>query len=112
MRECAFGARSHWLATPRRGGGGLRGREGGVGIPGSIGGVLAMNAGAFDFSVGQWVERVTVVSPQGEKLDLPRQRIDFFYRASSFGDDLVVANCRVDAGEDDPRAIRADMDRQ
>ena len=91
---------------------GLRGLEGGVGIPGSIGGVLAMNAGAFDFSVGQWVERVTVVSPQGEKLELPRQRIDFCYRASSFGDDLVVAHCRLKLGEDDPRAIRADMDRQ
>lgn len=69
---------------------GLRGLEGGVGIPGSIGGVLAMNAGAFDFSVGQWVERITVISLQGGKSELPREQIDFHYRASSFGDDVNV----------------------
>jgi UDP-N-acetylmuramate dehydrogenase len=91
---------------------GLRGLEGGVGIPGSIGGVVAMNAGAFDFSVGEWVEHVTVVSPQGEKLELPRQKIDFRYRHSSFGDDLIVARCRVKLAEDDPRAIRSDMEKQ
>jgi UDP-N-acetylmuramate dehydrogenase len=91
---------------------GLRGLEGGVGIPGSMGGVLAMNAGAFDFSVGNWVEHVTVVSPQGEKLELPRGRIDFRYRTSSLGDGFVVAACRMKLAEDDPRAIRADMDRQ
>jgi UDP-N-acetylmuramate dehydrogenase len=91
---------------------GLRGLEGGVGIPGSIGGVLAMNAGAFDFSVGQWVERVTVISLQGEKSELPREQIDFHYRASSFGDELAVAECRIKLAEDDPRAIRADMDKQ
>jgi len=91
---------------------GLRGLEGGVGIPGSMGGVLAMNAGAFDFSVGNWVEQVTVISPLGEKLSIPRERIDFRYRTSSLGDDFVVAICRLKLAEDDPRAIRADMDKQ
>jgi len=91
---------------------GLRGLEGGVGIPGSMGGVLAMNAGAFDFSVGNWVEHVTVVTPQGERIELPREKIDFRYRTSSFGDNFVVAECRMKLAEDDPRAIRADMDKQ
>jgi UDP-N-acetylmuramate dehydrogenase len=77
-----------------------------------MGGVLAMNAGAFDFSVGNWVEDVTVVSPLGEKLLLPRGRIDFRYRTSSLGDDFVVAACRMKLAEDDPRAIRTDMDKQ
>ena len=71
-----------------------------------------MNAGAFDFSVGQWVERVTLISLQGEKSELPREQIDFHYRASSFGDELAVAECRIKLAEDDPRAIRADMDKQ
>jgi UDP-N-acetylmuramate dehydrogenase len=91
---------------------GLRGLEGGVGIPGTVGGVLAMNAGAYGFSIGEWVEHVTVVDPRGEKLELSREQIDFRYRHSSFGDELVVARCRVKLAEDDPRAIRADMDKQ
>ncbi len=91
---------------------GLRGLEGAVGIPGPVGGVLAMNAGAYGFSISEWVERVTVVDPRGEKLELPREQIDFRYRHSSFGDELVVASCRMKLAEDDPRAIRADMEKQ
>jgi UDP-N-acetylmuramate dehydrogenase len=91
---------------------GLRGLEGGVGIPGSVGGVLAMNAGAYGFSVGEWVEEVTVVTPQGERLDLPREQIDFRYRSSSFGENGVVARCILRLAEDDSRAIRSDMEKQ
>ena len=91
---------------------GLRGLEGGVGIPGTVGGVLTMNAGAYGFSIGECVEHVTVVDPLGEKLELSREQIDFRYRHSSFGGELVVARCRVKLAEDDPRAIRADMEKQ
>jgi UDP-N-acetylmuramate dehydrogenase len=89
---------------------GLRGLEWGVGIPGSLGGVLAMNAGAYQFSIGDWVEQVTVVIPEVGKQVLSRERIDFRYRASSFGRDFIVAGCRLQLDEDDPQAIRAEMD--
>ncbi|MFQ5790670.1 MAG: UDP-N-acetylmuramate dehydrogenase [Acidobacteriota bacterium] len=91
---------------------GLRGLEGGVGIPGSLGGVLAMNAGAYHFSIGEWVERVTVLAPLRGKVELERGQIDFRYRSSSLGDEIVVARCLLRLAEDDPKAIRADMDRE
>jgi UDP-N-acetylmuramate dehydrogenase len=91
---------------------GLRGLEGGVGIPGSVGGVLAMNAGAYEFSIGDFVEQVTVVTPERGRIDLGRDQVDFRYRSSSFGDDVVVAGCRLRLEEDEPAVVREDMNRR
>lgn len=90
---------------------GLRGLEAGVGIPGSLGGVLTMNAGAYDFAIGKWVERVAAVSPERGVVALERGELDFRYRASSFGPGLVVASVRLVLLPDDPLRIRADVDR-
>lgn len=90
---------------------GLRGLEAGVGIPGSLGGVLTMNAGAYQFSIGNLVDRVVAVSPDHGKVELERSAIDFRYRASSFGSDLIVASARLALTPDEPHAIRADIDR-
>ena len=90
---------------------GLRGLEAGVGIPGSLGGVLTMNAGAYQFSIGPLVHEVIAVSPTQGPLTLAGDAIDFRYRASSFGRDLIVAHARLVLGEDEPQAVRADMDK-
>ena len=89
---------------------GLRGLEAGVGIPGSLGGVLTMNAGAYQFSIGPLVEEVVAVSLERGKVLMPRESIDFRYRASSFGRGLIVAGARLALTPDEPAAIRADMD--
>jgi UDP-N-acetylmuramate dehydrogenase len=91
---------------------GFRGLEGGVGIPGSVGGVLAMNAGAYGFSIGDLVEHVTVVTSERGRLELGRNQLDFRYRASSFGDEAIVAGCRLRLEEDEPKAVRKDMDQR
>jgi UDP-N-acetylmuramate dehydrogenase len=88
---------------------GLRGLEAGVGIPGSLGGVLTMNAGAYHFSIGPVVQEVVAVSAERGKIVMPRETIDFRYRASSFGRGLIVASARLALTPDDPVAIRADM---
>ena len=89
---------------------GLRGLEAGVGIPGSLGGVLTMNAGAYQFAIGTLVEEVVAVSIERGKVLMPREAIDFRYRASSFGRGLIVAGARLALTRDEPRAIKTDMD--
>jgi len=91
---------------------GLRGLEPGVGIPGSLGGILTMNAGAYQFSIGPLVREVEAVS--SERADtrsvlLHGREIDFRYRASSFGANLIVARARLSLTPDDPVAIKRDM---
>jgi UDP-N-acetylmuramate dehydrogenase len=61
---------------------GLAGLEFGAGIPGSIGGWLAMNAGIPEREVKDAVVEIEVMSPCGRKLShLPRARLHFSYRA-------------------------------
>ncbi len=60
---------------------GLGGFEGLSGIPGSIGGALHMNAGAFDTEISQHLVGVTVLSPQGEIVEKSAKECDFSYRS-------------------------------
>jgi len=59
---------------------GLAGLEFGEGIPGTIGGGLTMNAGAFGGEIGRVVEAVEAVTASGEAVVLPRAILGFAYR--------------------------------
>ena len=61
---------------------GLSGVEFALGIPGSVGGALIMNAGAWGSSFGDLVERVQVMTDEGEFVDLSHDDAQFSYRHS------------------------------
>ena len=61
---------------------GLTGMEFASGIPGTVGGGVVMNAGAYGGEMSQVVETVTVVNKEGEMLTLNNQEMDFGYRHS------------------------------
>jgi UDP-N-acetylmuramate dehydrogenase len=54
-----------------------------VGIPGSLGGAVIMNAGAFGGYIGEKVSSVKLVSIEGELQTLPREDLQFGYRTSN-----------------------------
>lgn len=60
----------------------LTGLEFASGIPGTIGGGVVMNAGAYDGEMKQVVERVTVLDKHGEILELSGEDMEFGYRTS------------------------------
>ncbi len=61
---------------------GLSGVEFALGIPGSVGGALIMNAGAWGSSFGKLVERVQALTDEGEFVNLSRDDAQFSYRHS------------------------------
>lgn len=60
----------------------LTGLEFSSGIPGTIGGSVVMNAGAYGGEMKQVVEKVTVLSDTGEILQLDNATMEFGYRTS------------------------------
>jgi UDP-N-acetylmuramate dehydrogenase len=71
----------------------LGGMEGLIGVPGSVGGALRMNAGAYGTQIGSFVREVEVFrAARGEIETLRKDQIRFEYRHTSFdADDMMLA---------------------
>lgn len=80
-----------------------------AGIPGSVGGVLRMNAGT-DREIGEFVREVWVQTPSKpqEHAITPQ----YFYRHTTLADDAVVARVVLAFERGDPHAVRAEMQRR
>lgn len=90
---------------------GFTGLEFASGIPGSLGGAITMNAGAYSGEMAQVLESVTFLDETGEVCTLPASACGFGYRKSIFSDRkcLILKACfHLEQG--DPAAIKARMD--
>lgn len=86
---------------------GLSGIEHTVGIPGTLGGLIAMNGGSQRKNIGEVVKSVTVVDEQGNSMQLSHGECDFSYRASIFGKkNWVLVEAELQLHHDDPAKIR------
>lgn len=84
---------------------GLIGVEGLAGIPGSLGGALFGNAGAFGYEIMDVVESVTVLEG-GIVSVLRRSEISASYRNGGFSGTAVILGARLRFRRDDPEAVR------
>lgn len=88
----------------------LTGLEFAHGIPGSLGGAVTMNAGAYGGELCQVVRSVRVLEPDGRVTELPAETCDFRYRHSAFSDGgRLVLSARLELERGDAEAIRAQM---
>ena len=76
---------------------GLQGGEWAVGIPGTLGGAIYMNAGTGDLSLAKNLISVKVINNKThEKLEIEKKDINFEYRFSSFQrNDLTIISARL-----------------
>lgn len=90
---------------------GLTGFEFASGIPGTVGGGVVMNAGAYGGEMSQVVTKVTVVNPQGEIMELDNATMEFGYRYSTIKNQpFVVTEVSYELKQGNPEEIKAAMD--
>lgn len=88
-------------------GAGLGGLEFGEGIPGTLGGGLLMNAGAFGGEIGRVVTALEGVDERGVSVVLPRERLGFAYRRLTLPDRVIVTAVRLRLAKGEPAALAA-----
>lgn len=88
---------------------GLSGIEGLNGIPGTVGGALWMNAGAFGQEIGTVVETVRVAR-DGRVVEIPGSEVKWDYRHTSFREGELLLGATLVLRHDDMEAIRARME--
>ena len=89
---------------------GLSGLEFAEGIPGSVGGAVAMNAGAYGGEIAQVLRSARVLFPDGEVLEVENAGLDFSYRSSALQrEGLVCLGARFSLQAGDAAEISARM---
>jgi UDP-N-acetylmuramate dehydrogenase len=75
----------------------LGGMEGLIGVPGTIGGALRMNAGAYGTQIGTFVREVQVFRASSVQIETLRgAEINFEYRHTSFAPDDIMLAVRLE----------------
>ena len=108
---CAGGGVSLAVLANAAQGRALTGLEFASGIPGSVGGGVVMNAGAYGGEMAQVLVSVTALDLDGSIQTIPAESCGLGYRKSVFSDgQRLVLEARFQLSSGDPAAIRARMD--
>jgi len=84
----------------------LTGIESLIGVPGTLGGALVMNAGAFGGEISNYLKSVEIMNMSGTVKIFSPDDIDFSYRFSTIKPDEFVLQARFELKEEDPEIIQ------
>lgn len=76
-----------------------------VGIPGTVGGGIYMNAGCHGAEFSEVVTEITVMDAKGKIKQIGRKQISFKYRASNLGP-VIVLEAKLVLGEESPAKLK------
>lgn len=88
------------MTAARRGWAGL---EWASGVPGTVGGAVMMNAGAFDHETADVLTRLVYLDEGGEIRRVPADQVDFEYRFCSLRDRVLLLEATFELRPDDAR---------
>jgi len=90
---------------------GLSGLEFAHGIPGTVGGAIYMNAGAYNHEIKDICESVTVLLSTGDVITYDKQSLNFGYRKSRFQNEAaIITQARFRLDPKSPKEINAYME--
>jgi UDP-N-acetylmuramate dehydrogenase len=108
--DCGGGASGILVSSTARDAG-IAGMEFLRSIPGTVGGFVRMNGGAYGGEVKDILVDCDVVLRSGELRTLPLAELHYTYRHSALPEGAIVVAARFRGRPGDPAAIRAEMDR-
>jgi UDP-N-acetylmuramate dehydrogenase len=79
-----------------------------VGVPGSVGGAVFMNAGAHGQDIASVLISATVLDPKGRIVDKAKKEINFSYRRSAL-EGHIVLGCALRLEQDEPARLTAEL---
>jgi UDP-N-acetylmuramate dehydrogenase len=88
---------------------GIAGLEFYVGVPGTIGGALTMNAGCYGRETKDVLVEATVLTRAGERVTIPASEFGFTYRHNALPPDLIFLDATFQGAPDAPETISARM---
>ena len=80
-------------------------------IPGTVGGFVRMNGGAYGRETCDILVECDVVLRSGEVVTMPADALGYTYRHSNLPESAIVVSATVRGEQGDPQAIQAEMDR-
>jgi len=90
---------------------GLGGMEFASGIPGTLGGTVSMNAGAYEKEMKDIVNSVRILTQEGEIKEISNAEMAFGYRTSAvLKNNWIVLGATLQLQQDDPVEIQARID--
>ena len=108
--ECGAGASGILVSSTARDNG-IAGLEFLRSIPGTVGGFVRMNGGAYGGEVREILRDCDVVMRNGRLATLSVDELHYSYRHSELPDGAIVVAARFQGHPGDPEAIQAEMDR-
>ena len=108
--QCGGGASGILVSSTARDAG-IAGLEFLRGIPGTVGGFVRMNGGAYGREVADILLDCEVILPEGTLRTLPAAALEYTYRHSALPDGALVISARFQGTPGDPAQIGAEMDR-
>ncbi|MBE6111976.1 MAG: UDP-N-acetylmuramate dehydrogenase [Peptococcaceae bacterium] len=90
---------------------GLSGLEFAAGIPGSVGGAVVMNAGAYQGQISDVIRQVVCCDASGQLVTLDAESCEFSYRNSRFkkNRDLIIVSVKMELTPGDKEKIQEQM---
>ena len=89
----------------------LKGLESLAGVPGTLGGALFMNAGAYGGEISKYFVSAKIMNMKGEEIEVLKDNINFSYRASTFPRDCILLEACFKCEEGNSNKIENDKNK-
>ncbi len=84
----------------------IGGLESLIGVPGTVGGALVMNAGAYGSEISNFFTSANVINLKGEEKIYKKSDLQFRYRFSSFNKNEIITNIKFQCKKGNPNDIK------